>query len=236
MCGTYTLRYDTDDINAAFGLNSQITWSDSFKIAPSTLNPVIVRSESATGEVVNKLKLLKWGFRPHWMTDQYMKNKKRYPFINARAETLFSTPAFRGAARSSRCLIVADGFYEPKGAKTVKKRPYHFFQFTNQRLFAFAGVTTCYHDETIGTVNNYAIITVPPNNEVAPVHDRMPLILHTADYDVWLNQSTELKDLQTLMAPWSGAKLESWGVTDYVKKRDAYGSDCIARIDDNQLF
>ena len=225
MCGTYTLRADIDAINHAFNLSSDIHYPGSFKIAPSTLNPVITQQSDN-----NTLELMKWGFRPHWMTEEYMKTKKRYPFINARAETLFTTPAFRGAAKSARCMIIADGFYEPKGPKGTKNRPYYFFQFPDERLFAFAGVKTTFHEENVGPINNYAIITVPPNDEVAPVHDRMPLILDPDDYARWLDETTPTDELQTLLVPWAGDKLDSWGVSDYVKKRDAYGPDCIASI------
>ena len=64
----------------------------------------------------------------------------------------------------------------------------------------------------------------------------MPLILHPEDYDAWLDHAAGPEALQTLLAPWNGDKLNHWAVSDYVKKRDAYGPDCIARMGNDPLF
>lgn len=227
MCGTYTLRASSETIVNSFPTQEGFFFPGSYKVAPSTLNPVVI---CESGKLDTQL--YKWGYRPQWMTKDYMKAKKRYPFINARSETLFTTPAFRRAATTSRCLILADGFYEPKGPKGMNNRPYYFFQFPDERLFAFAGITTSYQDDVIGRIDSYAIVTTLANAVVSLVHDRMPVIIHPDDYDLWLNYQADHEDVETLLLPWDGEEIQGWHVSDYVKRREARGSDCIEKFVD----
>jgi putative SOS response-associated peptidase YedK len=99
--------------------------------------------------------------------------------INARAETLTEKPAYRGLLGRHRSLVVADGFYEWTVGANGKKQPIHFHLPGNE-LFAFAGLSTARTDGESGEViESCTIITTRPNELVAPVHDRMPVILPT---------------------------------------------------------
>jgi putative SOS response-associated peptidase YedK len=129
------------------------------------------------------LALVKWGFVAPWAKDA------KSALINARAEGLADKPTFRRAFRSQRCLIPASGFYEwqaaPNGGK--RKTPY-LFTVKNAELFTFAGLWEVWTDRASGEeLRTCAIITTTPNTLVAPVHDRMPVILRREDQDEWVD-------------------------------------------------
>ncbi len=126
-----------------------------FNIRPSQ-NAIVIRMES--DDIV--CDAMPWGFKPSW--------SKYSPSINVRAEDVFERKLFKGALYRKRCLIIADGFYEPKGPKSEKSRPWYMFEYPDKRTFAFAG---------IWAGSGFAIFTNDPNSQVLPIHDRMPHIL-----------------------------------------------------------
>jgi putative SOS response-associated peptidase YedK len=105
--------------------------------------------------------------------------------INARSETASTKPAFRDALKSRRCLIPADGFYE--WAKTGKGKQPYCFEVNDGQLFAFAGIWDRWRDASGNMVETCLILTTTPNALIAPVHDRMPVILDPDGYDLWLD-------------------------------------------------
>ena len=127
---------------------------------------------------------MRWGFRPAWMKDA----GKRPPAINARAETILERPLFRGAVTHGRCLIPADGFYEWQWlVGRPGTQPWHF-RLAGGELFGFAGIYADGPDREA----TCAIITTAANELVAPIHDRMPVILDPEHEALWLE--TDLTD------------------------------------------
>lgn len=124
---------------------------------------------------------MRWGLIPSWAKDMSGAAK----MINARSETAATTPAFRDAMKSRRCLIPADGFYEwqriGKG-----KQPY-CFEVNNGELFAFAGLWDRWKDPSGTWVKSCSILTTTPNAVTSGIHDRMPVILDSDGYDLWLD-------------------------------------------------
>ena len=117
--------------------------------------------------------MAKWGLLPHWAKD----SKTAFKMINARAETLTEKPAYRSLLNRHRCLIPADGFYEWTVGSDGKKHPIHF-HLPDYELFAFAGLWTARTDDETGEIlESCTVITTTPKELVAPVHDRMPVIL-----------------------------------------------------------
>src|SRR6266566_3976075 len=92
-------------------------------------------------------------------------------------------PAFRDALKSRRCLIPADGFYEWQ--RTGKAKQPYCFEVNEGELFAFAGIWDRWKDASGNTLETCSILTTIPNAVTAPVHDRMPVILHPSNYDLW---------------------------------------------------
>ncbi|HEX3292883.1 MAG TPA: SOS response-associated peptidase, partial [Solirubrobacterales bacterium] len=117
----------------------------------------------------------------------------------ARAETVAEAPAFRDAFETQRCLIVADGFYEWRAEETGKKplwitRP-------DREAFAFAGLWAAARGADGSQVHSCAIVTCPPGEVVAPIHDRMPVILEQEAEASWLDPEARPEDLRALLLP-----------------------------------
>jgi putative SOS response-associated peptidase YedK len=142
--------------------------------------------------------MTKWGLLPHWAKD----SKVAFKLINARAETLTEKPAYRGLLTNRRCLIPADGFYEWTLGSDGKKQPIHF-HLPGHELFAFAGLWTSRTEEASGEIiESCTIITTQPNALVAPVHDRMPVILPADAESVWLDASVSKEHALSLLEPY----------------------------------
>ena len=139
-----------------------------------TQQVLAVRAEQGRRTAV----LLRWGLVPSWAKDLKIGNAT----INARAESVATKPAFRSAFKTRRCLIVADGFYEwRKGGKT--KQPY-FIHRRDDEPFAFAGLWERWGADKLETCS---IVTLPANEFMQPLHERMPAILQPSEYDTWLD-------------------------------------------------
>ena len=124
---------------------------------------------------------MRWGLIPSWAKDSTVAAQ----MINARSETASTKPAFRDALKFRRCLIPADGFYE--WMRTGKsKRPF-CFEVNKGELFAFAGLWDRWKDPSGNWMKTCSILTTTPNAVTAPVHDRMPVILDSYGYDLWLD-------------------------------------------------
>jgi putative SOS response-associated peptidase YedK len=140
----------------------------------------------------------KWGLLPHWAKD----SKIAFKMINARAETLTEKPAYRGLLNRHRCLIPADGFYEWTVGSDGKKQPIHF-HLPGYELFVFAGLWTTRTDDGSGEIlESCTIITTRPNELVAPVHDRMPVILRAEAERVWLDPTIAKEHALSLLEPY----------------------------------
>ena len=109
--------------------------------------------------------------------------------INARAETVTERPAYRGAFERLRCLILADGFYEWQRTNAGAKQPFHITRAGGEP-FAFAGLWSRWQPEEGEPIRSCTIITAAANEAVAPLHDRMPVILPRDAESDWLDAAT----------------------------------------------
>jgi putative SOS response-associated peptidase YedK len=160
--------------------------------------------------------MMRWGFQPHWMKSA---GKRPQP-INARAETLPERSMFKGAATKGRCLIPADGFYEWKSVPGQKtKQPMHI-RLKDGGLYAFAGIWTWGGDEVGPTC---AIITCVPNELVATIHDRMPVILTEHGERLWMDADAPTDEAVTALAPYPADLMEAYAVSTAINppRRDA---------------
>jgi putative SOS response-associated peptidase YedK len=194
MCGRYTLT-DPDPrlLRFRFGLleSAQIEQEPRFNVAPT--DPVLAIRLSPNGE--REPGILRWGLIPHHADPETFDRL----LINARAETVAEAPAFRDAFLTHRCLIVADGFYEWRAEETGKKpvwitRPDH-------EPFAFAGLWAAARRSDGSEVHSCAIVTCQPGEVVAPIHDRMPVILDRNGEATWIDPEATPDQLLALLAP-----------------------------------
>jgi putative SOS response-associated peptidase YedK len=191
MCGRFTLKTSPRVIAKLLGVKSVPTIEPRYNIAPS--QPVLaVRLAPESGE--REVVMFKWGLIPSWAKEPGIGNS----LINARADTVAEKPAFRSAFKKRRCLAPADGFYEWK--RENGKTPY-YFRLKDESPFAFAGLWERYEkgDEP---VESCTLITCEANGVVAPVHNRMPVILKPEDYARWLDTEEQRAEaLVGLLAP-----------------------------------
>jgi putative SOS response-associated peptidase YedK len=179
MCGRYNLIATGQQIMDCFGLSSLPTHHPDYNIPPGQKVLAIVQLEDGSNKAVN----LHWGLVPSWSKDSKISSH----LINARAETLTEKPSFKNAYRHRRCLIPATGFFEWQ-TTDVGKQPYHIHQADNA-LFAFAGIWEHWeHDQQ--SVFSCSIITTSANAKIAPIHNRMPVIIAPDDYKRWLDKKT----------------------------------------------
>ncbi|HEX5822006.1 MAG TPA: SOS response-associated peptidase, partial [Solirubrobacterales bacterium] len=194
MCGRYTLT-DPDPrlLRFRFGLSEQakIDQAPRYNVAPT--DPVLAVRLNGEGE--RESGVLRWGLVPHFADPDSFDRL----LINARGETVAEAPSFRDAFPTHRCLIVADGFYEWRAEDTGKKPVW--ITRPSREPFAFAGVWAEARRVGGSSVHSCAIVTCGPSEVVAPIHDRMPVILDQANEADWLDPGTGEEQLQALLAP-----------------------------------
>ena len=145
--------------------------------------------------------------------------------INARADTVAEKPAFRDAFRHRRGLMLADGFYE---WQQPAKQPF-YFRRKGGKPFAFAALWTPAHE--LGGIGSAALITTDPNEMVAQVHDRMPVLLTADDAPAWLDSTTEdPAKLLPLLRPFDPTDMECWPVSKFVSNARNEAPECIEPI------
>ncbi len=189
MCGRYYRRSDKQRIAEAFNVGELpidfVLPEWDFNVAPSTFQPII-RESRHSGD--REMVLMRWGLVP-FFTKQ-LSDVKGISTINARAESVEKSPTFRTPFKKRRCLVPADGFYEWKKLDPKTKQPYAF-SMNDGAPFAFAGLWDAWKDTTGQWLQSFTIITTDANEIMAPVHNRMPVILHPRDFARWLRRDEE---------------------------------------------
>lgn len=207
MCGRFTLRTPAKDLAAHFGLPDAPHLGPRYNVAPTQPIATVL---TLTGD--RQFRLMRWGLVPHWAKDLSIGSR----MINARAETVGEKPAFRAALRHRRCLILADGFYEwAKGGKT--KQPYYVL-LEDDKPFAFAGLWERWLPPEGGEpVESCVIITTNANEVVGRFHDRMPVILESDDYELWLNpEVADPEQVLPLLKPFPAERMKAYAVSPAV--------------------
>lgn len=178
MCGRYALNATAGELIEHFKLLACPEFGLRFNIAPTSIIPII-RNKPDAGRVGQ---LVKWGLIPSWAKDASIGAKLN----NARGETVAEKPSFKTSFARHRCLIPASGFYE---WHTVagKKQPYFIYPTDPGGMFAFAGLLAAWKAPDGNTIVSTCIITTGPNEIMAPIHDRMPVILEPGQFDAWLD-------------------------------------------------
>jgi putative SOS response-associated peptidase YedK len=181
----------------------------SYNVAPQTMQPV-VRLDAETGR--RELSMLRWGLIPYWAKDA----KIAYSTINARSETITTSPIFREAVKRRRCLVPADAFYEWQKLDAKTRQPYAI-AVNDQEIFAFAGLWETWRDKAADRIlETYTILTTDPNELMEPFHDRMPVILDPKDYERWLEPGSAAHLPVDLLRPYPAKKMRSWMVSNRV--------------------
>jgi putative SOS response-associated peptidase YedK len=220
MCGRFELHSAFEIIAKLFGLAGSFDVPRSYNIAPGQDVAVIVRADGQ-----NRLSLCRWGFVPSWCKDL----NEGYKMINARAETVAEKPSFREAFSRTRCLVVADGFYEWKH-EGGKKRPFYVHR-RDGKPFGMAGLYNRWKSPDGKEICTGTIITTNANEVLAPVHDRMPVILPVDEADIWLDPAIHEKEkLMPLLEPYRADEMELYEVSARVSSPKNDSAENIERI------
>lgn len=151
----------------------------------------------------------------------------RGPRINVRTETAHRVPEYAPLFDQQRCLVLASGFYEPEGAKTVKHRPWWYFRPKGSTPLLLGGI--------LGAAG-FSILTRAPLDPVARVHDRSPVLVPTENGIAWLSpEITGQEALAAYAPPEAGAALDAWRVSDAAKNPGNEGQRLIEPFDDGNI-
>ena len=219
MCGRFTLSVEPAALQEAFPdiiFPSQQT--PRYNVAPG--QPVLVLPNDGKKAAT----FFKWGLIPSWAKDPSIGDR----MINARAETLAEKPSFRSALKYRRCLILADGFFEWQAKPGLKTKQPHWIHLKSHKPFGFAGLWEHWQSPEASEIFSTTIITTEPNSLVAPIHNRMPVILPPEVHPQWLDPAAKTwEDLKNLLIPYPPEEMEAIPVTLLVNSPANDSPECI---------
>lgn len=221
MCGRFTITLDPEAVRQGLELKEMpADWVQRYNVAPS--QPVAVVTDADERRAL----WMKWGLIPFWAKDPAIGNK----MINARSETLIEKPSFKQAFAKRRCLVIADGFYEwQKGAGPKGRSQPYLFRRTGGEPFTFAGLWEQWKSPANELVQTCTIITCAANEMVAPVHERMPVMLSGDAMWEWLGLD-QPEQLLGLLRPYPPAKMERIPVSTLVNRPEVESPELILPV------
>ena len=222
MCGRFTQTASPEVIAEQFKITNPPLFTPRYNIAPSQpIAAIRIDPDTATRTLV----MLRWGLIPSWAKEPKIGNQ----CINAKAETVAEKPSFRSAFKKRRCLVIATGFYEWQ-VQGRAKQPI-WIGLRSKRPFAFAGLWEQWKPPEGEPLETCTIITTEPNDLMAPIHNRMPVILSPASYDQWLDLSfQQIEPLKALLRPYPSEELTAYPVSTLVNNPRHDASQCLEPV------
>jgi putative SOS response-associated peptidase YedK len=221
MCGRFTITWEAQELQEELNLGEMpADWQPRFNVAP-TQRVAVVRDST-----LRKVEWFRWGLIPFWAKDPAIGNQ----LINARSETIAEKPSFKSAFARRRCLILADGFFEWKKLTDAKSpRIPYYFHLADRKPFMLAGLWDTWKPPEGEVVQSCTIITCSPNELLAQVHDRMPVILNGDSMWKWL-QGSNPEELHALLRPFPPELMSSYPVSRFVNSPDKDVRECILPV------
>jgi putative SOS response-associated peptidase YedK len=229
VCGRYVQASSPELLAERFGVD-EVRVEDHephYNVAPRAEVPAVRRREDR-----KILSRLRWGLVPSWAKDPKMGDRQ----INARAESVSDKPVYRTAFGRRRCLIPADGFYEWQKQPGKRRKQPMFVHLRSGEPMAFAGLWEIWKDpkaegEDEGWLRSCAIVTTDANDLLAPIHDRMPVILPESAWDTWLDPDAEPRVLHELLVPAPDDLVAVYPVSPLVNSADNDGPELVHPIE-----
>jgi putative SOS response-associated peptidase YedK len=226
MCGRSSLTKVEKEIeqrfNATFYSDELERYNPipNFNVAPTHMMPAITQDEPTV------LQLYRWGLIPSWAQD----TKVGAMMINARIETLTEKPAFRNLISTHRCILPLDGFYEWQ--RQGKDKIPHRIITTDQEIFSVAGLWDRWRDPQTGKdIHSFTLITLPSNEMMTAIHDRMPAILTPENERLWIDTDLQGKEAMEVLVPYPSDKMSMYVVSNKVNSVRETGADLIEPYD-----
>jgi putative SOS response-associated peptidase YedK len=255
MCGRFAASSPPSVIAEKFEVKDvpELDLSPRWNVAPTMDALVVTRSEE--GE--RAMDALRWGLVPWWADSPAIGSK----LINARAESVASSRAFRSALSSRRCIVPVDGFYEwkPLGggtgagaaaagrqgarkgggsgrvsgrAKRASRRQPYFVRASGGGLLALAGLWERWRDAEGNWLRSFTIVTTPANSLLEPIHDRMPAVLPPEAWEAWLDGAgTDASAARALLGPCPPEAVEAVPVSELVNSPRNDGAELVERVE-----
>ncbi len=211
MCGRKTLTRDMQSIIEELAIEeweNPDNYLPNYNIAPTQNSPILIDN----GKRI--VKSMRWGLIQSWAKDDKFGSR----MINARIETLLEKPSYRNLLSKKRCIVITDGYYEWKN-NGVNKIPY-YFKNPNDKLLTMAGLYDVWQHPDGNLLPSYTIITKEAQNDIATIHNRMPVILPQEHLDKWLKTENSSVSKALELAENSMPTLEKYPVSplvNYVK-------------------
>jgi putative SOS response-associated peptidase YedK len=212
MCGRFTQQLSTSEFARIFGAeNLADDPGGHFNLAPMRQASVVVQRDERRAIVPYR-----WGFVPTWAKDPRIGSR----MINARAETIATSNAFRSAFAKRRCIVPADAFYEWHKVGKGPSQPY-VIRREDGRTLALAGIWSAWWEpdapEGAEPLRTFSIVTTTANGVLAPIHDRMPVLLPEEAWPLWLGvEPADPSELQGLLVSAPEAGLLRYPVARWV--------------------
>jgi putative SOS response-associated peptidase YedK len=208
MCGRYTVTSPPEALRTLFGYEEEPNFPPRYNVAPAQPIAIVRLVEGQ-----RHFALVRWGLLPSWVKDP----KTFALLINARGETVLEKPAFRAAMKRRRCLIPADGFYEWQ-EEGGRKRPF-FIHAKSGAPLAFAGLWETWIGPNGEELESAAIVTTRANRTLAPIHERMPVIVPPETFDLWLDcANVDALTATALITPAPEDLLEAYEISTAVNR------------------
>ena len=222
MCGRFTQQRPASELAEIFGAEPLTDDPGShYNVAPTDEASVVVQREDRRA-----VTSYRWGLIPHWATDAKVGSR----MFNARSETITTSPAFRDAFVRKRCLVPVDSFYEWKREGSVRQ-PYLVVRRDGMPL-ALAGLWAGWRDPEAQSVRRtFTIVTTTPNEALAGLHDRMPVVISEDAWDRWLDPAPpDPSELLGLLVPNDDLDLEVYAVERFVNDVRRDGPELIEAL------
>jgi putative SOS response-associated peptidase YedK len=224
MCGRYTHMYTWEEVHAFLCLDlirgevAEALYGPHYNVAPTQSSLVARARADGKAELVP----MRWGLAPHWSKDP-----RKGP-INARGETVRTNGMFRAAFAKRRAIIPVSGFYEWQTLQAEGRKQPWYFSPNGAPIFAFAGLWEVW-GEGESKLETFTIVMTDANEFIAPLHDRMPVILPREAHQLWLFGAPD--EAAKLMVPAPGTALVAHRVSERVNRPRENGPDLIRSID-----
>ncbi|SFK49968.1 SOS response-associated peptidase [Methylocapsa palsarum] len=215
MCGRFAVTSPPEAVRRFFCYAEQPNFPPRYNIAPTQPVPIVRTRFNSGGGVERRFNLLRWGFLP-----PFVKDPGRFPLIiNARSETLLTKTSFKNAFRRRRCLFVADAFYEwRREGRGAAGRPY-LFRRSDGEPMGLAGLWDTWAGPNGEELDTGCIITTAANGATAAIHDRLPVIIESKTFDLWLDPDEASADAAfRLLRPPENAVLRFFEIGPTVNK------------------
>ncbi|MCB0648557.1 MAG: SOS response-associated peptidase [Saprospiraceae bacterium] len=210
MCGRSSLTKTEKELeerfNATFYSEDLERYNPlpNYNVAPTHYMPVITNKDPIHFNVY------RWGLIPFWAKDEKIGSS----MINARIETIQEKATYKNTFQHKRCLVPMDGFYEWK-KDGKQKVPFRIIT-KDQEVFSVAGMWEHWRNPSGLDIYTYTVITLPANEKMSELHDRMPAILHKEHESLWINEDMTREDALSLLQPYPSDLIDFYEVSNKV--------------------